>query len=216
MIVIGGMIGLGKTTTARFLSERLSLPVYFESVEGNPVLPLFYESREEERLRKRYPFLLQLTFLAKRAKSIRSAARDGRAVLDRSIHEDRYFALSNHRLGNISDLEMSVYDGLFEETYADLRGLPSLENTVYVYLKGSFDTVLRRIRERGRSFELGESLVSYYRFLWEGYDEYVLNAFRDEPILVLDVDRIDLQENPREQDFLLARVKELLEGGKAN
>lgn len=41
MIVIGGMIGLGKTTTAKTLHEALHLPVYYESVKDNKVLPLF-------------------------------------------------------------------------------------------------------------------------------------------------------------------------------
>ena len=63
MIVIGGMIGTRKTTTSKTLGKEIGLNIYYESVEGNKVLPLVYASREEEKKKYRYPFLLQLSFL---------------------------------------------------------------------------------------------------------------------------------------------------------
>ena len=55
MIVVGGMIGIGKTTTTKMLEEELSLPSFFETVKGNEILPLFYKATPEEKERKRYP-----------------------------------------------------------------------------------------------------------------------------------------------------------------
>jgi deoxyadenosine/deoxycytidine kinase len=45
VIIIGGMIGIGKTTTAKMLHEELKLPVYYENVKDNKVLPLFLYSQ---------------------------------------------------------------------------------------------------------------------------------------------------------------------------
>lgn len=207
VIVIGGMIGLGKTTTAKILSERLSLPVYYESVEGNKVLPLFYKASQEEKEKNRYPFLLQLSFLSNRYGSIRKALLEDNALLDRSIYEDSYFASRNHDLGNISDLEMEIYDTLLDQLLSALKSLPKKAPDVMVYLKGSFDTVLKRIAARGRSFELGEELVSYYHFLWEDYDRWVMDAYKASPIIVLDVDKVDIQENPKDLALLLEALR---------
>lgn len=206
VIVIGGMIGLGKTTTSTILSKRLNLPVYYESVEGNVVLPLFYKAKEEEKKANRYPFLLQLNFLSSRFDTIRRALKDGNAILDRSIYEDHYFASRNHDLGNISDLEMSIYDKILNQMLDVLDSLPKKSPDIMIYLKGSFDTVLRRIKERGRSFELGAELVDYYRFLWEGYDEWVTKSYKASPMIVLDVDKVDIVENPDDLDLLVEQV----------
>ncbi len=211
VIVIGGMIGLGKTTTAKMLSERLSLPVYYESVEGNKVLPLFYKASPEEKAKNRYPFLLQLSFLSNRFGSIRKALLEDNAILDRSIYEDRYFASRNHDLGNISDLEMEIYDGLLGNLMADLLALPKKAPDVMVYLKGSFDTVLERIGKRGRSFELGDELVSYYHFLWEGYDDWVFSSYKASPLIVVDVDKVDILHNPSDFDLLVEQIKKAAE-----
>lgn len=75
VIVIGGMIGLGKTTVAEILAEQLGSQVFYESVDDNPILPLFYTSSKEEIEAKRYPFLLQLYFLNSRFKTIKGWSR---------------------------------------------------------------------------------------------------------------------------------------------
>ena len=63
LLVVGGMIGLGKSSVAKILGEHFGTEVFYESVDDNPILPLFYSSSEEEIEKKRYPFLLQLYFL---------------------------------------------------------------------------------------------------------------------------------------------------------
>ena len=41
LIVVGGMIGLGKSSVAEVLGEALESNVFYESVDDNPILPLF-------------------------------------------------------------------------------------------------------------------------------------------------------------------------------
>ena len=57
------MIGAGKTTVTKLIADRLDFTAYYEDVDNNQILPLFYTATPEEQERKRYPFLLQLEFL---------------------------------------------------------------------------------------------------------------------------------------------------------
>ncbi|SUP52542.1 Deoxyguanosine kinase [Weissella viridescens] len=56
MIVLSGTIGAGKTSLTTMLAEHLGSNAYYESVDDNPILPLFYDDP------KRYGFLLQNYF----------------------------------------------------------------------------------------------------------------------------------------------------------
>lgn len=207
MIVVGGMIGLGKSSVAKLLGERLGTQVFYESVEDNKILPLFYTSSEEEIQAKRYPFLLQLYFLDTRFKSIKEALVDDNNVLDRSIYEDWYFAKVNRDLGRISDLEFEVYESLVNNMMEELAELPKKSPDVFVYLKGSFDTVLERINKRGRGYELDESLVDYYRVLWEGYDSWLENHYRASDVIIVDMNKIDVVNNEDDADAVVEAVK---------
>ena len=207
VIVVGGMIGLGKSSVAKLLGERLGTDVFYESVEDNKILPLFYTSSEEEIQAKRYPFLLQLYFLDTRFKSIKEALVQDNNVLDRSIYEDWYFAKVNKDLGRISDLEFEVYESLVNNMMEELDELPKKSPDVFVYLKGSFETVLERINKRGRGYELDESLVDYYRVLWEGYDSWLENHYKASDVIVVDMDVMDVVNNESDADAVVEAVK---------
>ena len=195
VVIVGGMIGIGKTTTSKMLGKETGLKVYYESVEGNKVLPLFYTSSKEEKEKYRYPFLLQLSFLRSRFHAIKEALKNDNAIMDRSIYEDYYFARKNFELGNINEMEMDLYEGLLSEMMDELNLLPKKSPDVMVYLHGPFETVLNRIKERGRSFELDSELVSYYKFLYDGYDEWVHSSYKASPIISIDVDKKDIVYN---------------------
>ena len=210
LIVVGGMIGLGKSSVAEVLGEALGSNVFYESVDDNPILPLFYTASPEEIQAKRYPFLLQLYFLDTRFKAIKQALVKDNNVLDRSIYEDWYFAKKNMELGRINELEMQVYESLLDNMMEELDELPKKAPDLMVYLKGSFETVLDRIMKRGRSFELDTELVDYYRFLWEGYDEWVMNHYDASEVLILDMDVIDVVEREEDKNKVIELVKEKL------
>ena len=67
MIVLAGTIGAGKTSLTKLLSDHLNSQAFYESVDDNPILPLFYKDP------KKYAFLLQIYFLNKRLDSIKKA-----------------------------------------------------------------------------------------------------------------------------------------------
>ncbi|WP_054743127.1 deoxynucleoside kinase [Cellulosilyticum ruminicola] len=210
LLVIGGMIGLGKTSVAEILGEHFDSEVFYESVDDNPILPLFYTATDEEIEKYRYPFLLQLHFLDARFKCIKRAFRNNNNVLDRSIYEDWYFAKVNNELGRISDLEFDVYNGLLNNMMEELDELPKKAPDLMIYLKGSFETVLSRIMKRGRSYELDEHLKAYYHKLWSGYDEWVMKYYHASDILIIDMDQFDVVNRLEDRAKLIKLVEEKL------
>jgi len=210
LIVVGGMIGLGKSSVAEILGNHFNSEVFYESVDDNPILPLFYSESEEEILKNRYPFLLQLYFLNTRFKSIKEALYNDNNVLDRSIYEDWYFAKKNMELGRISELEMNTYEGLLENMLEELKELPKKSPDIMVYLKGSFETVMKRINLRGRDFEVDENLKEYYHFLWEDYDNWVNNHYNASEVLIIDMDTMDVVNNEADKHKLIEMVEEKL------
>lgn len=210
LIVVGGMIGLGKSSVAEILGNHFNSDVFYESVDDNPILPLFYSESEEEIQKRRYPFLLQLYFLNTRFKSIKEALVNNNNVLDRSIYEDWYFAKKNMELGRINELEMKIYEDLLHNMLEELEELPKKAPDVMVYLKGSFETVLNRIALRGREFEIDESLKEYYNFLWKDYDNWVQNHYKASEVLIIDMDTMDVVNNEADKIKLIELVEQKL------
>ncbi|MBO0962752.1 deoxynucleoside kinase [Neobacillus sp. MM2021_6] len=199
-IVIGGMIGLGKTSVAdtlraHFKNKGIESKVFYEAVDDNPILPLYYELTPEELDARRIPFLLQLFFLNKRFKTVKDCinwCEPIYTIQDRSIYEDWYFAYVNKNLGRISELEFKIYEELVDNMLEELNELPKKAPDLMVYLKGSFDTVIDRIMARGRSFEINPELKEYYFEVWKGYDEWVMNQYNASEVLVIDMDTTDV------------------------
>lgn len=207
VITIGAMIGAGKSSLAKLVGEHFGTEVFYESVDDNPILPLFYTASDEEIQEKRYPFLLQLWFLNTRFKSIKKALVNKNNVLDRSIYEDWYFAKVNKDLGRISELEFQMYEGLLENMLEELNELPKKAPDLMIYLTGSFETILDRIIKRGRGYELDESLVSYYKTLWEGYDDWVESHYKASEVLTINIDKYDYVNNADDAEKVLEMIE---------
>ena len=86
MIVVDGVVGVGKSTLQRIMVEEFGYVPFEEPVVNNPILDKFYYDR------KRYSFPLQVFFLNERFKHIKIASKIDNAVLDRSIYGDLIFA----------------------------------------------------------------------------------------------------------------------------
>lgn len=210
VIVVGGAIGAGKTTTARLLGDHLGSEVFYEDVESSKILPLFYTAPPEEQAARRYPFLLQLEFLSSRFRSIKRALANDDNVLDRSIYEDWYFAKVNTDLGRISTDEFALYEGLLDNMLEEIEGMPKKSPDLFVYLRAPFDVLMGRIAKRGRDFEQDPELVDYYRRLWEGYDEWVSDYYDASQVLVVDTEHVDLAGSPDHIEVFLDTVDSAL------
>lgn len=203
MIIIGGMIGLGKTSIAKIISKELNFKVFYENVDDNPILPLFYNSSEEDIHKNRYSFLLQLNFLNNKFKSLKDANKYKNSVLDRSIYEDWYFCKKNMELGRISKIEMDLYESLLDNMISGM----DKKDDLFIYLRGSFKVVLERIKLRGRYYEVDKKLESYYKYIWEGYDEWIYNHYDISNIITVDMDKVDIINNERDKENLINNFK---------
>ncbi len=81
---------------------------------------------------------------------------------------------------------------------------------IFIYLRGSFDTVINRIKMRGRSYEIDNKLVDYYRYIWEGYDDWMYNVYSKSSVLTIDMDNMDVVNNFEDRNNLIKIVKEKL------
>ena len=209
MICTSGMIGVGKSTLAKRIAEHFGTEVFYEKVEGNEILPLFYTLSEEELLKQRIPFLLQLDFLDSRFKTIKQSLIDDNTVNDRSIYEDKYFCRKNMELGRITELEYKIYCNLVDNMMEELKELPKKAPDLMVYLKADFDTILGRIANRSREYEIDENLKEYYHFIWKDYDEWA-NEYDSSQILIIDTNELDLANNEEDVAYVLNLIEEKL------
>ena len=72
---------------------------------------------------------------------IKKALADDNNVLDRSIYEDALFTSENHKDGNITDAEMSVYTQLLNNMMSELQKLPKKAPDLLVYAETDFETI---------------------------------------------------------------------------
>ena len=210
MIVTAGMIGVGKSTLAKRIGEHFGTEVFYEKVDGNEILPLFYTLSEEELLKQRIPFLLQLDFLDSRFKNIKQSLIDDNSVNDRSIYEDKYFCRKNMELGRISELEYRIYCNLVDNMMEELKELPKKAPDLMVYLKADFDVILERIAKRSRDFEIDDNLKDYYHFLWKDYDEWALDYYDASEILIIDTNDLDLANNEEDVQYVMSLIENKL------
>ena len=205
VIITAGMIGVGKTTLTGKIAEHLNTKAYYEPVGENPVLPLYYANP------KQYGFLLQIYFLNKRFSMIKQALSDDNNVLDRSIYEDALFTRENNAEGNISDTELEVYLKLLDNMMADLNRLPKKAPDLMVYSETDFETILYRIKKRGRDYEQVDKnpeLKDYYYKMWNAYKDW----YRDydaSPKMQIDLEKYDL-EDPQNVKTVLSMIDDRL------
>lgn len=215
MICTSGMIGVGKSTLAKRIAEHFGTEVFYEKVDGNEILPLFYTLSEEELLKQRIPFLLQLDFLDSRFKTIKQSLIDDNTVNDRSIYEDKYFCRKNMELGRITELEYKIYCNLVDNMMEELKELPKKAPDLMVYLKADFDTILGRIANRSREYEIDENLKEYYHFIWKDYDEWA-NEYDSSQILIIDTNNLDLANNEEDIRYVLNLIEDKLKEVRDN
>lgn len=167
IIILEGNIAAGKSTLCALLERKLSAKAFYEPVEENPYLGLFYENP------KKWAFNLQTWFLNKRmqiySEAVEYALRTGQPVIiDRSAVGDYAFGLVNFESGNMSKTSFYAYQAVWECGLGMLRRFPP---TAVVYLDVGATECRRRIREvRCREFEMGIP-EDYLRRLGKAYQK---------------------------------------------
>ena len=220
MITLAGIIGSGKSTMTEILSKELGSKAFFEPVEDNPVLPLFYKGNEiaakkraagDQNATNPYTYLLQTFFVNRRFRMIKEAKKEANNVLDRSIYEDALFMKMNTDMGNATAVEYATYQELLQNMLDELQYATGVDSQdLMIFIKVSYDTMLKRIRKRGRDYEQIESdptLPEYYQNLLQYYDRW-LKWYDKSPIMVIDGDKYDFVANPDDRNQILDDIED--------
>jgi len=200
-IGIAGNIAVGKTTLTRMISERLGWRPFFESVDDNPYLSDFYSDM------KRWSFHLQIYFLSRRFRTYREMSEgDVPAVQDRTIYEDvEIFAQSLHEMGNMSQRDWVNYRALFDEMTAYLR-----KPTLIIFLKATTDSLLTRLKKRGREYEKSVS-AEYLHNLNIAYARWINRAKLEFNVMTVDTDNFDVYKDKDRLEQLIQDVAQRCE-----
>ncbi|MBR0255974.1 MAG: deoxynucleoside kinase [Bacteroidales bacterium] len=187
-IAIAGNIGSGKTTLTRMLASHFHWTPKFESVEFNPYLADFYNDME------RWSFNIQIYFLNKRFLDVVEISKHEEIIIqDRSIYEDAcIFAPNLHNMGLMSTRDYENYASLFS-LMVSLVKAPDL----LIYLRSSIPHLVGNIQKRGREYESSIRL-DYLKGLNALYEDWIKD-YKDGKLLILDVDKLNYEENP--EDF---------------
>ncbi len=194
-VTVEGPIGVGKTTMTHLVAERMSARVLLEIVEENPFLADFYSDRQ------RYAFQTQLFFLLSRYKQQAEVLQGdlfapGGVVADYILDKDRLFASMN-----LEGDELSLYNRLWT-----ILSPQAPKPDLVILLMARVDVLLGRIKKRGREFE-EQFDRGYLEELIETYSDY-FHQYSDAPLLVIDSSEIDFVHDKREQDHLIAVIRE--------
>jgi deoxyadenosine/deoxycytidine kinase len=197
MIVIDGVVGVGKSTLMEILTKEMGLVAYEEPVVNNPILDKFYYNRE------RYSFPLQIFFLNERFRNIKMASQQPNAVLDRSIYGDLIFAKMLKDNGEMSIEEFNIYLNLFHNMIEHCKA-PKL----MIYLEISPEEAMKRIAKRGRSYEQVVE-KEYWIKLNKNYQEYFAQ-YQFSPVLTINVDHLDFETNQADRQYVLSLIDKKL------
>ncbi|MGL4762339.1 MAG: deoxynucleoside kinase [Sarcina sp.] len=197
MIVIDGVVGVGKSTLMNIFAKEMDMVKFEEPVVENPILPKFYGDR------KRYAFPSQVFFLNSRFAHLKEAGKIQGCVLDRSIYGDAIFAKMLCKSGDMTKEEFAIYEELLENMVNHIK-VPKL----MIYLEVSVKEAMRRIQKRGRDFEQKVER-EYWESLNQEYKSYFDN-YNLSPILKINVDNLDFENNEEDKEKILTLIKNRL------
>ena len=180
-IAIAGNIGAGKTTLTKKLSQDLNIKPIFESVDDNPYLENFYNDMS------RWSFNLQIFFLHKRFSNQLELINSKQSfVQDRSIYEDKeIFAKNLNDMKLMSDVDWDTYCNLFNDMIQFID-----QPDLIIYLKASTSTLISRIKNRKRDFEIDIS-SEYIHSLNIYYDKWISKIDKNK-VLIVDSDNFNI------------------------
>jgi len=182
-IVVEGPIGVGKTSLAEMLAERLQARKLLEGPEENPFISHFYTDM------RRYAFQTQLYFLLNRFRQQQELVQfdlfKQSLVSDYLFAKDKIFAYLT-----LDDNELALYERLH----------PLLEMRVQrpdlvLYLQASTEVLMRRIQMRARAYERDLDRT-YLEDVNAAYNHFFFH-YSVTPLLVVNTNDIDFVNTRR-------------------
>lgn len=199
-VAIEGVIGVGKTSLARLLSEHLNARLVLEKFEENSFLPDFYRDPD------RYAFQTQLFFLLSRYRQQQEIKQTDifhkLVITDYMFVKDRLFASLN-----LDEKEIPLYDAV-----ATLLEKNVLTPDMVIYLQADTNCLMGRIISRGRDFEKNIS-HEYIDALNQVYNEYFFR-YQDSPLLIINTNDLDFVHNKDDLEEVIRYIQQPVTGTK--
>jgi deoxyguanosine kinase len=197
-IVIEGPLGVGKTSLAMMVAEKLDGQALLEDVEENPFLVNFYQDPEK------YAFQTQIFFLLRRYHLTSELAQidlfNRVTVSDFLFDKDRVFARSN-----LGDEEYWLYEQVFQILRKRI-----LAPDLVIFLQARTDVLAERIRRRNKRYEKSIS-YKYLDRINQAFNEYFFH-YNDSPLLVVNASEIDFVNNPEDFEDLMNHIRAMKSG----
>ena len=203
-ITVEGPIGVGKTTLSKQISEHFQYNILREIVDENPFLGKFYEDIDE------WSFQTEMFFLCNRYKQLEDIekkflAKQQPVVADYHIFKNLIFAQRSLQ-ANQYEKYLSIFDILTKD-----MPVPNM----VIYLHASLDTLMARIKKRGREIEKNisplyiEQLVTDYHLFMK---EFQLKH-PDVKVLEFNGDELDFVKNENDLKVIFQQIEEHLHKG---
>lgn len=197
IICIDGVVGVGKSSLAKILSETYNFELYEEPVINNPILDKFYYDK------KRWSFPLQIFFLNKRFEAIKEAEKLNECIMDRSIYGDVIFSRMLTEDKDLTFEEFEIYEELLGNMLEHIKA-PLLT----IYLESNVENAVNKINKRGRDYEKIVD-ISYWQHLNKHYRDY-FEAYNISDVLKINVDEIDFVNNAEDREKILKIIDKKL------
>ena len=197
-IAVEGTIGVGKTSLAKILGERLEAKLILEEFEENPFLVDFYKDAE------RFAFQTQLFFLLSRYRQQQELQQTDlftkALISDYMFIKDRLFAALN-----LSDKEMGLYNSVARILEKNVSS-PDM----VIFLQSDTDRLMLNIKKRGREYETSIDW-KYIDALNQIYNEFFFR-YDKSPLLIINTNDIDFVNNKNDLEEIIEFIRTPGEG----
>ena len=197
-IAVEGTIGVGKTSLAKILGERLEAKLILEEFEENPFLVDFYKDAE------RFAFQTQLFFLLSRYRQQQELQQTDlftkALISDYMFIKDRLFAALN-----LNDKEMGLYNSVARILEKNVSS-PDM----VIFLQSDTDRLMLNIKKRGREYEKSIDW-KYIDALNQIYNEFFFR-YDKSPLLIINTNDIDFVNNKDDLEEIIEFIRTPGEG----
>jgi deoxyguanosine kinase len=200
-ITVEGPIGVGKTSLAKAIADQFQFELLKEIVDENPFLGKFYEDIEE------WSFQTEMFFLCNRYKQLGD-------INNHFIKKNKPVVADYHILKNLifagrslNTVEYQKYLQIYDILTNDMP-----KPNVVIYLHASLETLLTRIKLRGREIEKNISPL-YLEQLSIDYEKAIseFEAKHPEiPVLRFNGDDLNFVKNKNDLTYILDTLSTLL------
>ena len=189
---IEGVIGVGKTTLARLLTEKVDAKLVLEQPELNPYLKDFYRDPQ------RYAFQIQIFFLLSRYRQLLNIPQQDLfhkyLIADYIFAKDKIFAFMN----------LEPRDLILYERVVTLMEKELPKPDLVIYLQSTTEKLVANIKKRNKEYEKNIS-TEYIKKLNEAYNDFFFR-YTETPLLVINTSEIDFVHNVDDLDDLLQQI----------